>query len=97
MIERSYYLEYIKDSFDIFPICAILGPRQCGKTTLAHSYIKQLNDKNYFFDLEDPSHLDQLKNPKATLDPLDGLIVIDEIQRQPELFPYLRVLADYSN
>lgn len=97
MIERNYYLEYIKDSFDIFPICAILGPRQCGKTTLAHSYIKQLNDKNYFFDLEDPSHLDQLKNPKATLDPLDGLIVIDEIQRQPELFPYLRVLADYSN
>lgn len=51
MIERNYYLEYIKDSFDIFPICAILGPRQCGKTTLAHSYIKQLNDKNYFFDL----------------------------------------------
>ena len=97
MIERNYYLKYIKDSFDIFPICAILGPRQCGKTTLAHSYIKQLNDKNYFFDLEDPSHLDQLKNPKATLDPLDGLIVIDEIQRQPELFPYLRVLADYSN
>ncbi|WP_395477132.1 ATP-binding protein [Rickettsia endosymbiont of Pantilius tunicatus] len=99
MIDRDYYLEHIKDSFEIFPICAILGPRQCGKTTLAHSYIKQLDSdiKSYFFDLEDPSHLDQLKNPKATLDALDGLIVIDEIQRQPELFPYLRVLADYSN
>lgn len=53
--------------------------------------------KIIFLIYEDPSHLDQLKNPKSTLDPLDGLIVIDEIQRQPELFPYLRVLADYSN
>nr|WP_228368833.1 ATP-binding protein [Rickettsia peacockii] len=75
------------------------GPRQCGKTTLAHAYIKQLkeDEKSYFFDLEDPSHLDQFKNLKTTLEPLNGLIVIDEIQRQPEIFPYLRVLADYSN
>ncbi|EAA26238.1 hypothetical protein rsib_orf1068 [Rickettsia sibirica 246] len=77
----------------------MLGPRQCGKTTLAHAYIKQLkeDEKSYFFDLEDPAHLDQFKNLKTTLEPLNGLIVIDEIQRQPEMFPYLRILADYSN
>ncbi|XJO32360.1 AAA family ATPase [Rickettsia rickettsii] len=53
----------------------MLGPRQCGKTTLAHAYIKQLkeDEKSYFFDLEDPSHLDQFKNLKTTLEPLNGL------------------------
>nr|WP_245207578.1 AAA family ATPase [Rickettsia fournieri] len=61
--------------------------------------MKQLkeDEKSYFFDLEDPAHLDQFKNLKTILEPLNGLIVIDEIQRQPEIFPYLRVLADYSN
>ncbi len=48
------------------------------------------------FDLEDPNHLDQLIHLKTTLEPLQGLIVIDEVQRRPDLFPYLRVLADYS-
>ncbi|WP_064429545.1 ATP-binding protein [Rickettsia sp. Tenjiku01] len=99
MIDRNYYLTHITGALEIFPICAILGPRQCGKTTLAHAYIKQLkeDEKSYFFDLEDPAHLDQFKNLKTTLEPLNGLIVIDEIQRQPEIFPYLRVLADYAN
>ncbi|WP_331377229.1 AAA family ATPase [Rickettsia rhipicephali] len=62
----------------------------------AYSQLKE-NEKRYFFDLEDPAHLDQFKNLKTTLEPLNGLIVIDEIQRQPEIFPYLRALADYSN
>ncbi len=99
IIERNSYINDIKDAFEIFSVCAILGPRQCGKTTLAHSYIQQMNPAmpTFFYDLEDPVHLDQLKNPKASLDPLNGLIIIDEIQRHPELFPYLRVLSDYSD
>ncbi|MDP2193770.1 MAG: ATP-binding protein [Alphaproteobacteria bacterium] len=96
-IERDHFLSRIRESFDLYKICALLGPRQCGKTTLAREFIKSLNEPCYFFDLEDPVHLDQLKNPKLTLDPLDGLIVIDEVQRRPDLFPYLRVLSDYSN
>ena len=99
IIERSALSSRIAESLEIFPVCAILGPRQCGKTTLANFYVQQLHKdiKTYFFDLEDPTHLDQLQNPKIALDSLSGLIIIDEIQRQPELFPYLRVLADYSN
>ena len=62
-----------------------------------HHYIKNIDGPTYFFDLEDPSHLDQLNNPKMTLDPLKGLIIIDEIQRRPDLFPYPRVSSDYSD
>ncbi len=99
MINRVSYITHIKEAFDIFSVCAIIGPRQCGKTTLAQEYIKQIDPsiKTFFFDLEDPTHIDQLKNPKTSLGPLSGLIIIDEIQRQPELFPYLRVLSDYSD
>ncbi len=99
IIARNTLSSRITESLEIFPVCAILGPRQCGKTTLANFYVQQLNKniKTYFFDLEDPAHIDQLQNPKIALDSLSGLIIIDEIQRQPELFPYLRVLADYSD
>ena len=73
----------------------ILGPRQCGKTTLARDYIGTLTDNQvHYFDLEDPEHLNRLSDPRLALDPLEGLIVIDEVQRQPELFPLLRVLID---
>jgi len=97
IITRDPFLKKIQESFEVFKICAVLGPRQCGKTTLAHHFTKSIKDPIYFFDLEDPSHLDQLQNPKTTLDPLNGLIVIDEIQRRPDLFPYLRILSDYSD
>lgn len=97
IITRVPFLKKIQESFEIFKICAVLGPRQCGKTILARHFTKSIADPIYFFDLEDPSHLDQLQNPKTTLDPLNGLIVIDEIQRRPDLFPYLRVLSDYSD
>lgn len=97
IIERTPFFQRIQESFEIYNICAVLGPRQCGKTTLSHHYTKNIKEQVYFFDLEDPSHLDQLQNPKMTLDPLNGLIVIDEIQRRPDLFPYLRVLSDYSD
>jgi len=68
------------------------GPRQCGKTTLARQFLPA-SSVNYF-DLEDPTSLVRLEEPMTALGPLEGLVVIDEIQRRPELFPVLRVLAD---
>lgn len=95
MIERSSFLRKIKKSFEVNQICALLGPRQCGKTTLAKLFVKNnSNEKFHFFDLEDPTDLIAIKNPKNLFDALDGHFVIDEIQRAPELFPYLRVLVD---
>ncbi len=94
MLTREYYLNSIDNSFLVNPICALLGPRQCGKTTLSKQYAEQSGLQTHFFDLEDPTDLSKLDNPKLTLEPLEGLIVIDEIQRKENLFPYLRVLVD---
>lgn len=91
---RAFYLNKIDECFDVTPLCAILGPRQCGKTTLARQYASKYGGKVHYFDLEDPSDLNKLDTPKLTLEPLDGLIIIDEVQRRPDLFPYLRVLVD---
>ena len=81
---------------NVHPACAILGPRQVGKTTLARMFLEQTSPKNFhFFDLENPLDLARLENPILTLSKLpDKLIVIDEIQRAPELFPVIRVLID---
>jgi len=73
-------------------VAAIVGPRQCGKTTLARQFVP-LGSPNYF-DLEDPASLARLSEPDTALRPLRKLVVIDEVQRRPELFPLLRVLAD---
>ena len=73
-------------------VVALLGPRQCGKTTLARELVPA--DHGNFFDLENPRSLARLDEPLITLSPLRGLVVVDEIQRRPELFPVLRVLAD---
>ncbi len=94
MLQRKHYLDAINNSFLVNPICALLGPRQCGKTTLSKEYAKITDLEKHFFDLEDPIDLSKLDNPKLTLEFLDGLIIIDEIQRKEELFPYLRVLVD---
>jgi len=96
MIERKDYLRWIEDRFEVFPICGLLGPRQCGKTTLALQYAARFQTFTHF-DLEDPSHYDQLTNPKLTLEGLRGLVIIDEIQRMPELYLYLRVLVDRNS
>lgn len=89
MIKRLQDSSNIQNLLRIFPATAILGARQCGKTTLA----RQFGAKHYF-DLEDPRHLVKLENPQLALEQLDGLIVIDEIQKKPEIFPLLRVLID---
>lgn len=73
-------------------VVALIGPRQCGKTTLARRRVA-VGAPNYF-DLEDPRSLARLSEPMTALEPLRGLVVIDEVQRRPELFPVLRVLAD---
>jgi len=73
-------------------VVALIGPRQCGKTTLAHQFVP--SDSLNYFDLEDPVSLAQLDQPMTALQGLTGLVVIDEIQRRPDLFPLLRVLCD---
>lgn len=98
MINRKGFLDEIKHIHQVHSVCAILGPRQCGKTTLSNFYRQTFKENCFTFDLEDPSDLAKLENPKLTLETLEGLIIIDEIQRRPELFPYLRVLVDrYPN
>ena len=76
-------------------IVALLGPRQIGKTTLARELGKKRSPKNiHLFDLESNTDLTRLQNPELVLSPLKGLIILDEIQRLPEIYPTLRVLAD---
>ena len=93
-MDRPGYLTRIQALFDIHPVVALLGPRQCGKTTLAQMVAQRFEGQTIRFDLEDPTDLAALATPKLALQDLRGLVVIDEIQRSPELFPVLRVLAD---
>ncbi len=74
------------------PVVALIGPRQCGKTTLARAVAGQV--PSVFFDLEHPADARRLENPMMALEPLQGLVVIDEAQLQISLAPVLRVLAD---
>ena len=92
MIARKTDLGLIRAALKRSRMVALLGPRQCGKTTLAREFVAA-GSLNYF-DLEDPASLARLSEPELALRPLKGLVVIDEIQRRPELFPLLRVLAD---
>jgi uncharacterized protein len=92
MIDRVHDRQLIKTALRRSRVVALLGPRQCGKTTLAREFA-DVDSLNYF-DLEDPASLARLAEPDLALRPLQGLVVIDEVQRRPELFPLLRVLAD---
>ena len=94
MLQRHIYIHQIKRRFEVNPAIALLGPRQSGKTTLAKMYSSKFGQETHWFDLEDPADLAALQNPKFVLEPLQGLIVIDEVQRLPNLFPVLRVLID---
>ncbi|OGN54419.1 MAG: hypothetical protein A2Y28_04855 [Chlamydiae bacterium GWC2_50_10] len=95
-MERRKYLKTIEMHFRIHRACAILGPRQVGKTTLAKMFLDHVSPKSFhFFDLENPLDQARMENPMLALSKLtDRLIVIDEIQRAPELFPVIRVLID---
>ena len=92
MVPRTHYLGRIKKALGRSPVVALLGPRQCGKTTLARQLIPPGHPQ--YFDLEDPVIAHLLEQPMTALQSLRGLVVIDEAQRQPALFPVLRVLAD---
>ena len=92
MIERKTDVGLVQSALRRSRVVALLGPRQCGKTTLARQFVPA--DSENYFDLEDPLGLARLAEPNLALRPLRGLVVIDEIQRRPDLFPLLRVLAD---
>jgi len=94
MIKRAAYKRQIEDALTRSRSVALLGPRQCGKTTLARELV-DVNSINYF-DLEDTASLMALADPKTALSSLTGIVVIDEVQRRPDLFPILRVLLDRS-
>lgn len=92
MIDRKNYLENIDRALKRSWITSLVGPRQCGKTTLARIIEKKY--KAFFFDLESPKDQVRLQNPQMALEALQGLVIIDEIQIKPELFSILRVIAD---
>jgi len=92
MIKRPYYIKRLSASINRSPVTALLGPRQCGKTTLARAFAEGKNAT--YFDLESRPDLQRLQNPELVLGSIKGLAVLDEIQAMPELFNVLRVLSD---
>ena len=92
MIERPALQYAVRQALARSRVVALIGPRQCGKTTLARRFVSP--DSVNYFDLEDPVSLARLDQPMTALSGLRELVVIDEIQRRPELFPILRVLCD---
>jgi predicted AAA+ superfamily ATPase len=82
MIDRPFYLRQLSDALKRSPVTALLGPRQCGKTTLAHRFAE--NRATIYFDLQSQPDLRRLQ----------GVVILDEIQEMPELFKVLRVLVD---
>jgi predicted AAA+ superfamily ATPase len=92
MINRPNLNRQIQKALKRSRVVALIGPRQCGKTTMAREWVS--TDSPNYFDLEDPQSLARLDQPMTALKPLTGVVVIDEIQRRPDLFPILRVLVD---
>jgi predicted AAA+ superfamily ATPase len=95
MLPRHHFRQKIEKSLRRSRVTALIGPRQCGKTTLAREWVEA--DSLNYFDLENPRHLARLDEPMTALESLKGIVVIDEIQRRPDLFPVLRVLVDRPN
>ncbi len=95
---RQQFLSLIEQHFQIHKVCALLGPRQCGKTTLSRQFakLKEIPRIN-IFDLEDPLDLERLSEPMLALSNLHGFVIIDEIQYKPNLFSILRVLVDKTD
>lgn len=93
MIPRLRHLGRVASALKRNPVVGLIGARQVGKTTLARQVAAQ-SEGARFFDLENPTHLSQLSDPMLALEPLRGLVILDEIQRAPDLFTVLRVLSD---
>lgn len=93
-VEREAHIRQIRLLLQEFPVVAVLGARQVGKTTLARQVTASRAGETAWFDLEDPADLARLDDPGLELRPLRGLVVLDEVQRLPDIFPLLRVLAD---
>jgi hypothetical protein len=92
MLQRPYYFNHLKTAIGRSPVTALLGPRQCGKTTLARQIAE--HQKATFFDIESVPDRRRLQNPELMLGSLTGLVILDEIQEMPELFQVLRILVD---
>jgi len=92
MVKRRELLKRLHLTLKRSRVVALVGPRQCGKTTIARDLVD--SESPNYFDLEDPPILSRLDEPMSALRGLEGLVVIDEVQRRPDLFPILRVLAD---
>jgi hypothetical protein len=92
LLKRVALFERIRRAIRANPVTALYGPRQCGKTAAARQIAEERGAE--YFDLEDPVSQRRLSEPMTALGSLRGLVVIDEVQRQPDLFPVLRVLAD---
>lgn len=94
MIERAEHLRAVIGLIAKFPVVGLIGARQVGKTTLAEAMARTIKGEVNRFDLEDPAAVARLADPMLALGRLKGLVILDEIQHRPELFPSLRVLAD---
>lgn len=94
LIKRLQELKALHRLIVKYPVVGIIGARQVGKTTLARMFAADYKKRVWYFDLEDPEDLARLSDPVLALKELDGLVIIDEVQRQPGLFQVLRVLAD---
>jgi uncharacterized protein len=95
MIQRILLEQSVRSALARSRGVVLIGPRQAGKSTLAQMFVPATS--SHYFDLEYPPHAKRLENPVLALEALQGLVVIDEVQRQPDLFPLLRVLMDRTN
>ena len=93
MLERHHHRLALEHRLDTTPVVALIGARQVGKTTIARRIAADRSPTHYF-DLERPADLARLSEPELSLGPLSGLVILDEIQRRPDLFPVLRGMVD---
>ncbi|MBN1626929.1 MAG: ATP-binding protein [Deltaproteobacteria bacterium] len=94
MIKREKEIESLHELLQQYPVVGIIGARQVGKTTLARDFADHTKMQVHYFDLENTEDFSRLNDPMLALKDLKGLVVIDEVQRHPDLFPALRVLVD---
>ncbi len=95
MLSRLHHTEQVSTLLKQFPVVAMLGARQVGKTTLARQLASDYAQR--WLDLENSRDLETLREPQVVLEHIDGLVAIDEVQRPPDLFPLLRVLVDRTS